>query len=259
MVTITHEASVQTEARLRGVFRDSAIRWLAGSWCFREDAQAAACDDAIAEIRDEGRLSALCPATDVTDKERFAVFRVVLPSGVDDSGFVGWLSSRIKAATGSGVFVICGHNQRRGGVFDYYGVPQTAIDQVRDLLDRLGGRTRRDDLDGVVMAVRKAADTARIGLGTVFCFDQEGGTVTARYGGGPITHGWLAGTIDPDTSTIHFRYLQVGTDGATDTGESTARINRIPDGRWQLTEQFTWQSRPGTGINHLEEVISGGR
>ncbi|MFC5235901.1 DUF6196 family protein [Pseudonocardia zijingensis] len=36
---------------------------------------------------------------------------MVLRCDADDSGFVGWLASRIKAATGSGLFVVCGQNQ----------------------------------------------------------------------------------------------------------------------------------------------------
>jgi hypothetical protein len=172
---------------------------------------------------------------------------------VDDSGFVGWLSSLVKATTGSGVFVVCGHNQQRGGVFDYYGVPRPAVEQVRELLDRLEDPARCG-LDGVVMSVRQAADTARIGPDTVFCFDQDGTTITARYGGGAISQGWLAGTIDLATSIIHFRYLRLGADGSVDAGESTGRVDRLPDGRRQLTEQFIWQSRPGAGTNHLEEV-----
>lgn len=95
-----------------------------------EGEEAAGRTDAIAEIRDEGQMSALCPAGPAA-RDRFVVFRVVLPRRTDDSGFVGWLASRIKAATGNGLIVVCGQNRDRGGVFDYYGIPDIAADAVR--------------------------------------------------------------------------------------------------------------------------------
>ncbi len=260
MVTVSTEVSAQTEARLRGVFRRSSVDWLPRLWAFVEREDASSRDDWIAEIRDDGHLSALCPATG-TAAERFGVFRVVLPRDEDDSGFVGWLASRVKAATGSGMFVICGHDQERGGVFDYYGVPETAVADVRALLHRF---TTSESLDGVVMRVVESADNTGIGPDTVVCFDQNGTTITARYGGGSVLDGWLAGTLEPSTpepitaqpSTSHarFQYLQIGVDGSIDNGQSIAEVRRLPDGRWQLTEHFTWASRHGAGINRLEEI-----
>lgn len=259
MVTISREASAQAEARLRAIFRGSGVRWLPGYWSFLEGEEASLVDGgSIAVVRDEGRLSALCPAVEArADLERFEVFRVVLPAGADDSGFVGWLASRIKAVTGSGVFVVCGHDRERGGVFDYYGVPEAAADDVRALLGRLGGLVGpggHTSLDGVVMTVRETSPGAVVEPGTVFCFDQHGTLVTARYGGGSIADGWLAGVIDPKASLLRFRYLQIGTDGAIDSGHSNAEIGRLPDGRLQLVEHFTWASRQGSGVNRLQEV-----
>ncbi|MEV0703936.1 DUF6196 family protein [Saccharopolyspora sp. NPDC050389] len=246
MVTISRETSAQIEARLRGVYRECSIEWLAGLWSFVEGADAVHRADSIADIRDEGQLSALCPAVDAD--ERFAVFRVVLPPDSDDSGFVGWLSSRIKAATGSGLFVICGHNRERGGVFDYYGVPEAIGDEARELLDRL---TRTDAFDGVVMRATQTAGDSGIGPETVFCFTQDGTTISARYGGGRIAEGWLVGTLD--ASQVRFDYVQVQVDGVVDSGRSVGEVSRLPDGRWRLTEHFTWSSRDGGGTNHLEE------
>jgi len=249
MVTVSHEVRAQTEARLRDVFRQSAVEWLPGLWAFVEGEEALGRDDSIAEIRDEGRLSALCPA--LTAAERFGVFRVVLPPGADDSGFVGWLASRVKAETGSGLFVICGQHARRGGIFDFYGVPEAAISEVRTLLLR---SRSIGSLDGVVMRVVATAANAAIDQDTIFCFDQTGDSITARYGGGSIAEGWLAGTLDLATSTARFQYLQVDVDGAVNSGQSTGNIDRLPDGRWRLTEHFKWSSRDGEGANYLEEA-----
>ncbi|WP_115944405.1 MULTISPECIES: DUF6196 family protein [Amycolatopsis] len=246
MVTISRETGAQTEARLRRVFRTSAIDWLPGAWSFVEGADAVRRADAIALVRDEGRPSALCPAAGAG--ERFAVFRVVLPKGADDSGFVGWLSSRVKASTGSGLFVICGQNSERGGIFDYYGVPEAAAGPVRDLLDRLSGT---GFLDGVVLRTVATAESSALGPGTVFCFDQNGEAITARYGGGGIADGWLAGTLDGARARFH--YLQIQTDGTVDSGHSEGEVTRLPDGRWRLTEHFTWATREGGGTNRLEE------
>ncbi|HTF45863.1 MAG TPA: DUF6196 family protein [Pseudonocardia sp.] len=160
MVTISREVGAQTEARLRAVFRRSAISWLTGSWSFVEHNDAAERDDWIAAIRDEGQLSALCPAWGTSSEaaeERFGVFRVVLPSGADDSGFVGWLASRIKAATGSGLFVVCGQNRERGGIFDYYGVPQAAVPEVAAVLERLGADHILDISSKMCAARRRCA------------------------------------------------------------------------------------------------------
>ncbi|GHE82120.1 hypothetical protein GCM10017786_11050 [Amycolatopsis deserti] len=250
MVSISRETGAQTEARLRRVFRASAIEWLPGSWSFVEGPDAAYREDAIALIRDDGRASALCPAG---PGERFAVFRVVLPRGADDSGFVGWLSTRVKASTGSGLFVICGQNSERGGIFDFYGVPEAAAGEVRELLERL---SRTEHLDGVVLHTVATGESSALGPGTVFCFDQTGDAITARYGGGGIAEGWLAGTLDG--SRVRFQYLQVQADGTVDSGHSEGEVTRLPDGRWSLTEHYTWATRQGSGTTRLEEAAPPG-
>lgn len=250
MVTVSVEVPAETEARLRGVFRRCAVDWLPGEWAFVEGPPATGRPDSIADVRVDGQLSALCPAGD-TGAERFNLFRVVLPAGEDDSGFVGWLCSRIKAATGSGLFVVCGHNQSLGGVYDYYGVPRSAAGAVRTLLDRLRGR---DSLDGAVLRLTQPADNATVGPGTVMCIELDGNTLRGHYGGGAIQDGWLIGTIQADGSTARFNFLQLTRDGLVETGVSTARIRRLTDGRWRLTEEFAWTSRAGSGTNVFEET-----
>jgi hypothetical protein len=242
MVTISRETGAQTEARLRDVFRQSAVDWVPGMWSFVEG-DAAQADDALALIRDEGRLSALRPSSGTG--EQFQVFRVVLPPAVDDSGFVGWLSSRVKAATGSGLFVICGYDKERGGVFDYYGVPDAAAEDVRRVIARL---TANDSLDGVVMRPVRTGPESSIGPETVFCFDVDGDAVSAHYGGGHVAQGWLTGRLSP--SELRFDYLQVHVDGVVESGRSVGEVSRLPDGRWRLVERFT---RSSVGVLHLEE------
>lgn len=69
--------------------------------------------------------------------EPFGLFRFHFPPGVDNSGFVGWLATRLKRELGTGVFVVCGQNSKRGGIFDYWGYPATLRDDVRRIIDAL--------------------------------------------------------------------------------------------------------------------------
>jgi hypothetical protein len=250
MVAISREMAAETEARLRQLFRRCAIDWLPGWWTFREG-QLPPEHLSIARVRDEARLSALGPCPfEMDEAPRFGVFRVVLPDGEDDSGFVGWLASWVKARTGSGLFVVCGQDSRRGGIFDYYGIPEAAVDDVKLLLN---STVPHGNLDGVVMTVRDAAPGASVDRDTIFCFDQDDATVTARYGGGGIRDGWLAGTISPSQSLLQFDYVQVTVSGRVESGRSNAELAKTADGRWTLTEQFLWATREGGGTNHLEE------
>ena len=87
---------------------------------------------------------------------------------------------------------------------------------------------------------------------TEFRFRQSGDMVWGRYSGGRIRMGFLVGTSDG--STLDFRYTQLTTDGATATGHSRDRIERLADGRVRLHEAWAWDSRPGRGTSVLEEV-----
>jgi hypothetical protein len=253
MVFVSQELPAQTEARLRGVFQRSRFDWLPGRWTFREGDLPAE-TASLARIRDHEKLSALSPdSPEHSGGDRFAVFRVVLPAGEDDSGFVGWLSSRIKARTGSGVFVICGHDRERGGVFDYYGVPVVAADDVRRVIEP---DRSPESLDGVVLAARATDPSSQLDAETVFCLEQDQLTLTGRYGGGRIRDGWLAGTISATRTECEFQYLQITNDGEIASGRSRAELGKTVDGRWTLTEHFSWTSHEGTGTNYLEEPLA---
>jgi len=56
---------------------------------------------------------------------------------LDNSGFVGWLTTHLKEALGTGVVVVCGHNAERGGVFDYWAVPAAMADAALAEVHRL--------------------------------------------------------------------------------------------------------------------------
>jgi Family of unknown function (DUF6196) len=93
---------------------------------------------AIAFVRDENVWSALVPSAS-SKQEQFVIFSFHFPASLDNSGFVGWLASHLKEKTGTGVFVVCGQNSQRGGVFDYWGAPLSVATQVIDEVRRLRG------------------------------------------------------------------------------------------------------------------------
>lgn len=80
--------------------------------------------DTLAVVRDADSWCQLVPATGHGgDAERFGIFSFHFPDGADNSGFVGWLATHLKARLGTGVFVVCGSNRGRGGIYDYWGCP----------------------------------------------------------------------------------------------------------------------------------------
>src|SRR5687768_10640668 len=135
MVSISQERPVESERRLRAVLRTAQLAHLPGAWCF----QCIAGDPpvgAIATVRDIDGWCALVPVT-ADSGERFGLTMSTFAPHVDNSGYVGWLATAVKQRLGSGVFVICGDNPRRGGIFDYLGYPLEVADAVRALLDEL--------------------------------------------------------------------------------------------------------------------------
>jgi Family of unknown function (DUF6196) len=92
--------------------------------------------EALAFVRDENVWSALVPSS-TPEQEQFIIFGFHFISGLDNSGFVGWLASHLKLHIGTGVLVICGQNSTRGGIFDYWGVPLSVASQALAGVHRL--------------------------------------------------------------------------------------------------------------------------
>lgn len=133
MVDISHETKEATHLRLLDVIREAILHVHSGRYRFNEfsseEFEDALDPQALAIIRDGNLWSQLVPAQD-DEGETFAVFSFHFPAGRDNSGFVGWLASHLKDCLGTGVFVICGYNSTRGGVFDYWGCPAIVADEV---------------------------------------------------------------------------------------------------------------------------------
>ncbi|ALN91645.1 DUF6196 family protein [Lysobacter gummosus] len=149
---ISHETPSQIQTRLRRVVAAADLVWYDGPYAFYElpknelgldtlsGALAAVADDEVWSIL----KSADRPAT-----ETFAVFSFHFQDGLDNSGFVGWLASELKRRLGTGVFVVCGQNSRRGGIFDYWGVPVSMRDLAAQAIDDLRASPVEDNRGGV--------------------------------------------------------------------------------------------------------------
>ncbi len=137
MVQISHETFEAADVRLRRVIAQADFKIYKGSFAFEEfplEDFAKARKDAMALVRDDEVWSQLVPSSDKS-RELFSVFSFHFDGCNDNSGFVGWLANHLKMQLGTGVFVTCGQNSRRGGIFDYWGCPveleQKAIEEVR--------------------------------------------------------------------------------------------------------------------------------
>jgi Family of unknown function (DUF6196) len=140
MVSISQETAQETEARLRRVIRESRLVIYGDAYAFEEfpisQFNLRANPGALALVRDDAIFSQLVPATNDAE-EPFILWRFHFPRGADNSGFVGWLASLLKAKLGTGVFVVCGQNSNDGGIFDYWGAPWVLAPIVKQALEAL--------------------------------------------------------------------------------------------------------------------------
>ncbi len=142
MVSVSRESPEQTERRLLGVIAAAELVEFDGAWAFKEsplEQPPVLTSEMLAVVRDENSWSWLVPA-EADAEETFAVFSFHFPPAADNSGFVGWLATVLKQRLGTGVFVVCGQNSSRGGIYDYWGCPVELRDQARRVLEDL----RRD-------------------------------------------------------------------------------------------------------------------
>ena len=135
---ISNETTEQTEIRLRKVIKSADLKIYDCTYYFKE----VPIDkfnferEALAIVRDEEVWSFLLPSkSSIT--ENFKVFSFHFENEQDNSGFVGWLASKIKKELGTGVFVICGQNSNKGGIFDYWGCPESVAEKVVNLVKEL--------------------------------------------------------------------------------------------------------------------------
>lgn len=109
-------------------------------------------------------------------------------------------------------------------------------------------------LNGLVMNVSSTAEQGVVGADTLLRFRQNGERVFARYAGGDVVRGCLAGRVSG--SELTFRYAQIETSGEIHAGHSVCDIRSRPDGRTRIIEHFTWSTRSGSGVNVFDEITT---
>ena len=94
-MNISHESAQQTQARLERVLALAECRTFAAAYAFVQTPADAfpelLTSTALGFVRDDEVWRALVPSDDAT-AERFFVFSFHFPAGLDNSGFVGWLT-----------------------------------------------------------------------------------------------------------------------------------------------------------------------
>jgi hypothetical protein len=145
MVSISIESAEQIEERLLAVISEAEFVVHDGAWWFEEsDVPPVLTPEVLAVVRDEEVWSRLVPVpadgAAAPGAERFGLFSFHFPNAADNSGFVGWLASHLKHELGTGVFVVCGSNTSRGGIFDYWGCPDTLLADAVAVVEKLRAR-----------------------------------------------------------------------------------------------------------------------
>jgi hypothetical protein len=144
---VSQETREQTDSRLKRVLAESEFVIYEHPYAFVEVDAARfpvkLAPAALAFVRDQDVWSVLVPSSS-PEQEQFLIFGFHFTPGLDNSGFVGWLATQLKAKLGTGVLVICGQNSQRGGIFDYWGVPWSVSAQVIAEMQRL----RTSGIDG---------------------------------------------------------------------------------------------------------------
>jgi hypothetical protein len=108
------------------------------------------------------------------------------------------------------------------------------------------------DLNGLTMFVSATASNGVVGSTTRLFFFQRGTRVVARYSGGSVARGCLAGRWIGDQLT--FRYAQREGGNTVHGGRSVCEVHRLENGRTRIIEHFTWTTRMGSGTNVFDEV-----
>lgn len=140
MVQVSYESAAEIDQRLRQVIAKAEMTVHEGTFAFEEfplsEFGEKANAEALAIVRDSEVWSQLIPSSNPS-QELFTIFSFHFPNCEDNSGFVGWLASHLKQKLGTGVFVTCGQNSNKGGIFDYWGCPASVAEVVLSELNQL--------------------------------------------------------------------------------------------------------------------------
>ena len=120
--------------------------------------------------------------------------------------------------------------------------------------DRADDDRTDDDLDGRTFAASTVAGPGDVDGRTLFRYRQDGEVVWADYAGGQVVRGHLVGVRRG--ARLDRRYVHLDTAGGTASGHCLSVVERVGD-RLRLHEEWTWESRPGSGTSVLDEIAPG--
>ena len=140
---ISHETAEQTTQRLLRVIAQAELKIHEDVYVFEEfplnELQQHLKPEALALVRDDQVWSQLVRAQNSAG-EQFKIFSFHFAVNLDNSGFVGWLATHLKQKFGTGLFVVCGQNSKRGGIFDYWGCPlevaENVVGEIHNLVEK---------------------------------------------------------------------------------------------------------------------------
>lgn len=117
-----------------------------------------------------------------------------------------------------------------------YALTRTDWERGRHRLDH-----DRYDLHGLTFVAEEAPDDASdVPPGALYKFLQEGRRVLARYQGGDVSEGELAGVLLRDVVSYRYVHDHDGPEGhRVVTGGGQARLQRRQDGRLELVSDWT--------------------
>lgn len=101
-------------------------------------------------------------------------------------------------------------------------------------------------LDSIQMNVIKTAGNGVVNQDTLFTFTQKDQIISAKYAGGGVVNGYLAGRMI--NGQLHFKYAQQHLDGQIAGGHSICEVNLLDSGKYQLIENFDWEQGKGQNI-----------
>ncbi|GAA3100431.1 hypothetical protein [Streptosporangium carneum] len=87
---------------------------------------------------------------------------------------------------------------------------------------------------------------------TEFAYRESGGIIWGDYTGDTVVHGRFLGTRDADR--IELTYVHLLKNGDRAGGQSTSRIETLPDGRLRLVEEFQFAGDDRVHVSVCSEV-----
>ncbi|WP_089207360.1 hypothetical protein [Streptosporangium subroseum] len=87
---------------------------------------------------------------------------------------------------------------------------------------------------------------------TEFSYRESGGIIWGDYTGDTVVHGRFVGTRDDDR--IELTYVHLTKNGDRVGGQSSSRIEALPDGRLNLVEEFQFAGDDTAHVSVCTEI-----